>query len=111
MYTPVAVRRLPKGEEILEGHVYDISEGGLMFELDEAVEPGVEMLVQVTLPGSGEPGPGRSVFAYATLVWDGTDEDEPGPVRMAARFTGFGGAGDRERLLRCLSDGGLERAA
>ena len=45
--------------------------------------------MQVTLPGEVEVkggGPGRSVFAFANIVRL-QDEDDPGPVRMAAVFT------------------------
>lgn len=111
MYTAVAVRLLPSGEGILEGHVYDLSEGGAKFELDEPLEPGAKVLMQITLPGGDGESGGRSIFVFAEVVWDGWDEDEPGPVRMAAAFTRFGGAEDRDRLLRFLSGRRVRRAA
>ncbi len=112
MYTPVAVRT-PDGTTFdNEGHAYDISEGGVRFELDRAVRPGTTIAMQITLPsGSAEDiGPGRSVLVFANVVWI-EDEDEPGPVRTAAVFTHFARAGDRERLTRSIGSGRYRLAA
>lgn len=112
MYTAVAVRRLPDGEEIAHGHAYDIGEGGVKFELDEPLDRGTPLLMQIDLPGPcAAGGGGRSVFAFARVVRGEADPDEPGPARMAAEFTAFGSAGDRERLLERLGSGELARAA
>jgi hypothetical protein len=114
MYTPIAVRLLDSDHFNLEGHGFDISEGGLRFELDRAIEPGTGVALRITLPtmagaASARPGPGRAVFVFANVVWV-ADEDEPGPVKMAAVFTRFARAGDRERLLAELRTG-IYRAA
>ena len=112
MYTPVAVRTLDKEVFDIEGHAYDISEGGIRFELDRAVPPGTKIAMQITLPNldSREIGPGRSIFVFANVIWI-EDEDEPGPVRTAAVFTHFARAGDRERLLRQFASGRFRAAA
>lgn len=113
MYAPVAIRLLTEEHYAAQGHAYDISEGGLRFELDRGIEAGTQVAVQVTLPGSApddEDGPGRSVFAFANIVRL-QDEDEPGPVRMAAVFSRFAREGDRERLLRQLGSGRFAKAA
>jgi len=55
-------------------------------------------------------GPGRSVFVFANVVWL-EDEDQPGPYKMAAVFTHFARAGDRERLLRQFATGRYRAAA
>jgi hypothetical protein len=112
MYAPVAVRLLGEEQFTYTGHAYDISEGGLRFELDRGIDAGTQVAVQVTLPGEARPddGPGRSVFAFANIVWL-QDEDEPGPVRMAAVFSRFAREGDRERLLRQLKSGRFAEAA
>jgi hypothetical protein len=114
MYTPVTVRGIG-ADEAFEGHVYDVGEGGVRFELDEPLPVGREVVVQMTLPGTGEPGPGRSIYAFGTVVWGGREPDEPGPVKMAAVFTGFASRMDRERLLDRIGagakQGGLKRVA
>lgn len=112
MYAPVAVRLLADDQFTYTGHAYDISEGGLRFELDKGIDAGTEVAVQVTLPGEPEPkgGPGRSVFAIANIVRL-QEEDEPGPVRMAAVFSRFAREGDRERLAKQLGSGRFAKAA
>ncbi len=112
MYTPINARLLENEEYTLEGHAYNISEGGVQFELDHPIAPGTPVALQITLPtgtDSADIGPGRSVFVFANIVW--IDEEEPGPVRMAAVFTRFARLGDRERLLRTISSGRYSRAA
>ena len=63
----------------------------------------------------GMPSPGGGVesalYAIATVVWQVEDPDEPGPVRMGARFDGFPRAGDQERLIGMLSGGRYAVAA
>lgn len=109
-YTPVSLRLLDSERFTLEGHAYDISEGGLMFELDRGVDPGTAVAVQITLPpNEHDVGPGRSIFIFGNVVW--LDDAEPGPVRMAVAFTRFARLGDRERLLRALANGRIARAA
>jgi hypothetical protein len=111
MYTPVSVRLLEDETFSLEGHSYDISEGGAQFELDRGIEPGTQIALQITLPQTltVDIGPGRSVFVFANVVW--CDDSEPGPVRMAVVFSRFARAGDKERLMRQLSSGRLSRVA
>ncbi|MBL8763557.1 MAG: PilZ domain-containing protein [Phycisphaerae bacterium] len=112
MYTPVAVRPLDHDTFDIEGHAYDISAGGMRFELDRAVKPGTTVAIQISLPSMQreDVGPGRSVFVFANIVWI-DDEDEPGPVRTAAVFTHFARAGDRDRLLRHVVTGQYRLAA
>jgi PilZ domain len=111
MYTPIAARLLESEVFDIEGHAYDISEGGLRFELDRPIAPGTKIAMQITLPSfHADIGPGRSIFVFANVVWI-EDDDEPGPVRMAAVFTHFARAGDRERLLRQFATGRYRAAA
>jgi hypothetical protein len=100
MYTNLSIRLLSDDRFSIDGNAYDISEGGVRFEADRGVEPGTGVALQITLPSmhSSDKGPGRAVFVFANIVWI-EDEDEPGPVKMAAVFTRFARAGDRERLL------------
>lgn len=115
MYSQMALRTLDREVFDFTGHALDVSEGGLRFELDRGIAPGTPVALQIWLPSGGDPrmgdvGPGRSVFVFANIIW--IDDDEaPGPVTMAAAFTRFARAGDRERLLRQLSFGQLARAA
>ena len=119
-YTEVAARLMDEGGFEREGHAYDLSEGGIMFEMDRPIAPGSEVNLRITLPGivpasarsrdGIELGPGRAVFVVARVIW--TDDDEVnGPVRMAAAFTRFCRVGDRERLLQRLQTGRYARAA
>lgn len=109
-YTPVSLRRLDCERFTLDGHAYDVSLGGVMFELDRGIDPGTPVALQITLPASvGDIGPGRSVFVFGNVVW--LDDSEPGPVRMAVAFTRFARAGDEERLHRALLNGNLAKAA
>jgi hypothetical protein len=110
MYTRVVVRLVADQSYDFEGHAYDVSEGGIRFELDRPIDPGTPVAIQVTLPGAAAEG-GWSVFVFANVIWVDEDADEPGPVRMAAAFTRFARAGDKERLLSQLSSGRYARAA
>ena len=98
-YTPIAVRRLDEDVFMLEGHAYDISVGGVQFELDQGIAPGTRVAVRIHLPTRvGDVGPGRAVFAFGNVVWN--DDEDVGPVRLAVAFTSFARAGDEERLMR-----------
>ena len=111
MYTPIAVRAEGSDAFDIEGHAYDISEGGARFELDRALKPGSSIAMQITLPATAtsdlEP---RRVHVFANVIWI-EDEDQPGPVRTAAVFTHFARTADRTRLLRQISTGRFKMAA
>jgi len=111
-YTPVRVRTLDRVGPELCGHVYDVSEGGARFEVDEAIEPGSRVAMQITLPACGAPDSdaSRDIFVMGTVVRL-EDEDEPGPVRTAVIFTHFARSGDRERLLGQFATGRYRLAA
>jgi hypothetical protein len=113
-YTAIALRLLDEPAFSQFGHTYDLSEGGVQFEVDRALEPGTQVALRIDLPeallsAAGDIGPGRAVFVFGNIVW--MDDSEPGPVRMAVAFTRFARAGDRERLTRTFSSGVLRRAA
>ncbi|MFI4917129.1 MAG: PilZ domain-containing protein [Phycisphaerales bacterium JB060] len=113
MYSPVAVRTLDSDEFAYEGHAYDVSEGGLQFELDRPFEPGTRLAMRIELSGDmafgrsphagpgRDTGPGRAIFVFATVVW--VADDEFGLARMAAVFSMFCRAGDKDRLKRALA--------
>jgi hypothetical protein len=112
MYTPLAMS--PGGDVPFEneGHAYDISEGGVRFEAESPVAPGTCVQMRITLPiiTDHELETNRTVLVTANVVWL-EDEDEPGPYKMAAVFTHFARAGDRERLLRQFASGRYRAAA
>ena len=110
-YTAMALRQHGEESEFTHmGHVYDISEGGICFELDRPIEPGKTVSVRIDLPLTGEDhGPGRAVFMTGNVVW--CDLEEPGASKMAMAITRFDRAGDRERLIRTLTNGHHLRVA
>jgi hypothetical protein len=112
MYTPINARRMDSDTFSLAGHAYDISEGGIQFELDNSIEPGTPIAMEIELPDRGQDedvGPGRSVFVLGNVIW--LDDSEPGPVRMAMVFTRWARVGDKERLMRAISTRRFSRAA
>ena len=108
MYTPVAVRLGTQTAFARDGHCYDVSEGGVQFELDHPIDLGTAVEIKFELPGDLDEE-ARTVRAFANIVW--RDDSEPGPVRMAAAFTRFAHAGDREKLFSHIISGQLARAA
>lgn len=110
-YTSAAVRLHPDEQVFTrEGHVYDISEGGVCFEMDQAIEPGSTVSMRLDLPANtGDRGPGRSVFLTGNIVW--CDADEMGAVRMALAVTRFDREGDKGRMIRALTSKRYQRAA
>ncbi len=110
-YTGAAVRLLPDENEFTrEGHVYDISEGGICFELDEPLEPGARVSMRIELPNNcGDRGPDPFVLVTGNIVW--CDLDEPGPSLMALAITRFDREGDKQRMIRALTCKRYLRAA
>ncbi len=114
MYTQVAVRPLDSEKYQWEGHAYDISEGGMRFEIDRPIAPGTPVAVRIQLPGASQLriAERRPVYALANVVWlEEDDVDQPGPVRMACVFSRFLQVGDKERLLGRLQSGRFSMAA
>jgi hypothetical protein len=110
-YTSTAVRLHPDETEFSsEGHIYDLSEGGICFELDIPIEPGSTISMRVDIPtSSGDTGPGRAIFVTGNVVW--CDVDEPGAAKMAMVITRFDREGDKQRMIRALTGTGYQRAA
>ena len=120
MYSAVAVSPLPTsnrtsdgcgGEHVeghvdsqVDGHVYEISLGGIRLELDEPLPVGTRVSVEVTLPGCTKP-----ICAEGRIVRVFDEIDDPGPRRMVVEFETFA-AGARESLERYLSQKWLRRA-
>ena len=107
MYTTVQATPLDGNAHAeMLGHAYDISEAGVRIELDEALEPGDSVAIDLTLPGARS-----NVAACADVVWVNDAVDDPGPRRMALRFTEFRTDKDFDCLLRYLGSGLVRRAA
>ncbi|MHC4127598.1 MAG: PilZ domain-containing protein [Planctomycetota bacterium] len=104
MYTAVTARRGQAASSQLHGHVYDISATGVRIELDEALQPGECVVLDMDLPGAR-----TSVNASASVVWVNDPHDDPGPRRMALQFTSFSDGADRDRLIDYL--GTVNRSA
>lgn len=114
MYTTIAIRTLETDTFELQGHAYDVSEGGLRFELDRGIECGTQVAIMINLPtmntGTDTFGPDNAVYVFATVVWI-EDENEAGPIKMAAVFNRWARKGDHERLLAELRKGSYRRQA
>ncbi|MBM4113626.1 MAG: PilZ domain-containing protein [Phycisphaerae bacterium] len=82
--------------EPLTGHVYDISEKGLRFEVDRALPVGSAVELELLVP------PEESIRVTARVVRVFDEADDPGPRRMGAEFTGFGSPDDAVRLAGLL---------
>jgi hypothetical protein len=114
MYTSVSLRK-QGGTAAVAGHAYDIGEGGVSVEVDEALVPGERVAVEIDLPGCSR------VIAAEGEVVRLEDEFGPltvdrslvpiGPARVAVRFDRFGNGQDLPALRRYLGEGWLQRAA
>jgi len=112
-YTAVSVRVEPDEQGFTrDGHVYDLSEGGVQFELDFPIEAGSTVSMKIEVPWStpiSDAGNDGSVYVTGNVVW--TDTEEPGAARMALAITRYDRAGDKERLIRALGVSRCLRAA
>ena len=100
MYTLVRVR--PAGEEkyTWSGFIYDISEGGMRFEIDDAIEPGTKIEVRAMLPGATH----VTFEASGTVVRIHDDDDNYfGPTRMGLIFDEFKTENDHMRLNQYIT--------
>lgn len=114
MYTTIAVRAIDSDEFTWEGHAYDISEGGMRFEVDHPIPPGAEVAIRIELPGASSMrvADRKPVYVFANVVWlEEEDIDTAGPVRMACVFKRFVEPGDQERLMARLKSGRYSLAA
>ncbi len=83
----------------MEGHAYNISLTGLRFELDEALPPGLEVLLELFI--AGDP---QTIRLRGTVVRIFDAEDDPGPRRMAVHFSTFESEAEREHLVRRIAE-------
>lgn len=112
MYSRIVVQPLEQPQRLLEGHAYDLSEGGVRFDLDEPLAPGQRVAIRIDVPQTWaeRSTQRRIIFAFANIVWV-DDEDPFGPAQMAAIFTQFARAEDEATLHRRLYSGRYALAA
>lgn len=111
MYTEIKVRELDESTFETAGHAYDISLGGIRFEIDTPIEPGTRIAVQLQLPGTALLDR-KAIFAFATVVRVYEDDLEArGPVRIACVFDSFSTPDAQQRLAGVLSSGRYTKAA
>lgn len=112
MYTEVEVKPLDCESFQWSGHAYDISEGGMRFELDQPIQPGMTVGMRIRLPGDSRSGDDRPVYVLANVVWlEEEDIEIAGPVRMACVFKQFVVPGEEGRLRARLTRGRYAAAA
>ena len=95
MYTAIEARTPHAGAYGWHGHAYNISQGGVQFELDHLLEPGAPIVMRLQLPCRnahtlrlGAPPATLTVEALANVVWI-EDAEDPPPYRTAAVFSRF----------------------
>jgi len=105
MYSAVRIMpRSGKSGDPLDGHIYEISLGGMRFELDEPLPRDSVVTAELTLPGCEAPimVDGRVLRVFDVM-------DDPGPRRMVLEFESFP-AGAQELLSRYLGQKWLRKA-
>lgn len=101
-YTRVVIapeQKTAKNTEF-EGHAYDVSLNGLRFELDEPLEEGSSVDIELHLPGLLS-----SIRSKARVVRIFDEDGDNGPRRMAATFKSFHSPLDASRFTTHLGSG------
>lgn len=98
MYSLIRARVLGSNRYNWTGHIYDISLGGVRFELDMPVEPGTQLELRGMLPGSGH----TTFRAVGRVARIHSDVDEQGPCIMGLQFESFQSPMDRHRLAQYI---------
>ena len=76
MYTLIRARVLGSNRYNWTGHIYDVSLGGVRFELDMPIEPGTQLEIRGMLPGAGH----TTFRAIGRVVRVHSDASELGPA-------------------------------
>jgi len=107
MHVPVTIRRITSMTlQRLDGHVYDLSRGGMRFEIDQPLSVDEHIHFALDLPcGEG------SVAGTARVVRVHDELDDPGPRRMAVQFISFDDETNLSRLEHYLEQRQLRKAA
>jgi len=96
----VSVDKPDRSHGEFEGHAYDVSVNGLRFELDEPLEEGTPIEVELHLPGMLQ-----SIRSTGRVVRVLDEFDDAGPRRMALTFRSFSSPLDASRLTKHLASG------
>lgn len=105
-YTGIRVQRVHQMRmQVLEGHAYDLSEGGLRLETDVPLVPGEHVAISIDLPGED------AVFASGRVIRVFDEDEDPGPRRAAVEFRHFLTKTDQNRLRRHLQRSMTRREA
>ena len=94
MYTLLRMRHEGDKRYRWTGYIYDVSQSGLRFEMDDAIDPGSGVEIRAMLPGFDH----VTFRATGHVVRIHDDCDEPGPVRMALQFDSFPSEADEQAL-------------
>jgi len=100
MYTFVRLRPPGRRRYPWSGHIYNISESGMHFEVDQPIDPGTEVEISAMLPGPVH----RVLHATGRVVRLHDDADDPAPIRMALAFSRFQRPADHQQLKRYLDE-------
>ncbi|MFK7791018.1 MAG: PilZ domain-containing protein [Phycisphaeraceae bacterium] len=98
MYTLIRARVLGSTRYNWTGHIYDVSLGGVRFELDMPIEPGTQLEIRGMLPGSGH----TTFRAVGRVARVHTDAHDQGPAIMGLAFESFQSPMDRHRLAQYI---------
>ena len=98
MYTLIRARVLGSNRYSWTGHIYDVSLGGVRFELDMPIEVGTQLEIRGMLPGSGH----TTFRAVGRVVRIHSDADDHGPCIMGLQFESFQSPMDRHRLAQYI---------
>lgn len=98
MYTLIRVK--PHGDEayLWTGHIYDVSESGIRFELDQSLAPGTRVDVRAMLPGARH----ATFEATGRVVRIHDEWDHFGPSRMGLIIEQFSDTDSEEQLKSYL---------
>lgn len=98
MYTLIRARVQGSTRYNWTGHIYDVSLGGVRFELDMPIEVGTELEIRGMLPGSGH----TTFRAVGRVARVHTEEGDHGPAIMGLQFESFQSPMDRHRLAQYI---------
>ncbi len=107
MYTLIRVKPLGEANYQWTGHVYDVSETGIKFELDSPLQAGEEIQIKAILPGLQH----TTIEAHGRVIRIHDSEQDFGPCRMAMIFDQFDTHVDKMKLTNFLNTQGLKLAA
>ena len=107
MYTLIRVRE--GGDEHFSevGHIYDVSETGIRFELDREIPAGTEVEIRALLPGPEH----TTIRAVGRIVRRHDEAGERGPIRMGMIFDRFVPESDHDLLVSYMRRYELRKAA